>query len=629
MAAASAGEKLEALEAALPPTMVEYCELVRRHTAGGATSRFASRQLLRLACKLDLSDAAASRAASSLAEELLQQGPAAGMFGAGGRGDWERTLVSFAVTAVGAAAADTVYAAAASICDGTSGADAAWVQALGIVVPLLESAASLSAAGGSSALRTLREDLVLPAVQHASAAVRREGVRALGLLCMLEPPSASAIALLRGAAACDARPVRTHATRALCDLALLHGPEKLDEALPPAAAGAVDEAQVVSSAPLIPALLLGLQEPAEGLAAPLAGAAEDEEELRTVAAEGIAKLLLLDAVGAAGADDTLTAKALAHLLVLHLDADEHAHPRLAQCLTVFLPTYAAASVAHKQLLARAAPLALRMAASRKWLPRLGACIATLMNAETRGADAPADMGAEQLAQDLLREALYVHHTYGRVAATKAYLATLTRTAAALTVRAPETLALDGMGAVAKQAAAVHNVLALAQLAHGRLSLEKTLMKELDSCIGRLAALPGVPQAPPLSEERQVELLAVVLQASEQLGGALPFAPPVATAYTPAGRRPARASKTTAQAKLRAAAAADDCAGGTLRVRRATAAAAPAADSDSDSDASDEEDDDSDEEETSDVDAPPPRAPLQKQSGRAAVARAVLADNVVR
>ena len=614
MAAASASEKLEALEAALPETMVQYCELVRRHTAGGVGARFSSRQLLRLACRLDLSDAAAARAASALAEELLVQGPAAGTYGAGGRGDWERTLVAFATAALGNSAPDTVFAAAASLCAEAS--DASWVQALGIVVPLLESAASVRAAGGAAALRDLKEQLIMPAVQHAAVSIRRDGVRALGLLSMLESPSFATISLLRGAAACDSRPVRTHAARALCDLALLYGPEKLDEALPTVAAGDVD-ADAAATAALVPALLNWLLEPAEGLVAPTSGAAdEEEEELRTVAGEGLAKLLLLDAFGTGVDCDAQAVRALSQLLVLQQEVDEHAHPRLAQCLTVFFPTYAAASAAHKRRIAAAAPLVLRDAARRKYLPRLAAFMAQLMHVPTSApadADSTPDLGAEKLAKQLLCEALYAHQSCGRAAAVKAYVSALLRTATALPVRAPEAFAFSGLSAVAAQSEAVHGLLAHAQLACERVT-EKTLLKDLGAFTARLAALPGLLAAPPASEE----LVADMMLSVQQLSAPFPFA-----AAEPSASRPSRAKASTA-AKTTAAPSSGLAA---TRSRRTVVAAMPSlseSEDDGGSDASiDSEDDDS---EASDAEDEPVRsAPAAKQV--AAAPRVALAANV--
>ena len=614
MAAASASEKLEALEAALPETMVQYCELVRRHTAGGVGARFSSRQLLRLACRLDLSDAAASRAASALAEELLVQGPAAGTYGAGGRGDWERTLVAFATAALGNSAPDTVFAAAASLCGDAS--DANWVQALGIVVPLLESAASVRAAGGAAALRDLKEQLIMPAVQHAAVSIRRDGVRALGLLSMLESPTVATISLLRGAATCDSRPVRTHAARALCDLALLYGPEKLDEALPTVAAGNVD-ADAAATAALVPALLNWLLEPAEGLVAPTSGAAdEEEEELRTVAGEGLAKLLLLDAFGTGVDCDAQAVRALSQLLVLQQEVDEHAHPRLAQCLTVFFPTYAAASAAHKRRIAAAAPLVLRDAARRKYLPRLAAFMAQLMHVPTSApadADSSPDLGAEKLAKQLLCEAVYAHQSCGRAAPVKAYVSALLRTATALPVRSPEAFAFSGLSTVAAQSETVHGLLAHAQLACERVT-EKTLLKDLGAFTARLAALPGLLAAPPASEE----LVADMMLSVQQLSAPFPFAAAEASASRPSRAKASAAAKTSAPSSGLAA----------TRSRRTVVAAMPSlseSEDDGGSDASiDSEDDDSDASDAEDAE-PARTAPPAKQA--AAAPRAALAANV--
>ena len=623
VAAAAATEKHEAFDAALPESMVEYCELVRRHTAGGADARFASRQLLRLACRLDLSDAAASRAASALATELLTQGPVAGTYGAGGRGDWERALVGFAVAVLGNNAPDVVFAAAASICKGAESDDARWVQALGIVVPLLESAGSVRSAGGVAALATLKESLISPAIQHASASIRRDGVRALGLLSMLEPPAVATVELLRSAAACDVRPVRTHAARALCDLALLYGPEKLDEALPTASVGDVN-ADALATAALVPALLNWLIEPAEGLVASTSNVAdEEEEELRTVAGEGLAKLLLLDAFGNGADCDAQTVRALSQLLLLLQEVDGHVHPRLAQCLTVFFPTYAAASAAHKRHLAAAVPLVLREAARRKYLPRLAAFVAQLMHVPTNvtgstdAADPSLDLGAEKLGKHLLCEALYAHQSCGRAAAVKAYVSALLRTACALPVRAPEVFAFTGLNAVAVQSETVYDLLAHARLACARVT-EKTLLKDLGAFTARLAALPGL-QAPPAAPEA---LVADMMLNMQQLSAPFPFA---AVATEAAASRPTRSTKASAAAKGSTATAGIAA----TRSRRTVVARMPAlseSEADDASDASmDSEGDDSD---GSDDEAEPfGRSSASTKQQAPAAPRVVLAPNV--
>ena len=291
MAAATASEKLEALEAALPESMEALCTLIRDHAdlaTPGAV--FATRQLLRLASAQDLSDAAAAKAGGALADQLMRQGPLKDAATRGVTADWEAALVAFASAALGAAAPPTVLAAALAVVEAAPEDDAAWLHALALTAALLQGAASLRAAGGTALVRDgLLRDLVLPAVQHSSCAVRAAGMRSLGLVCVLDSQlDAAYVALLRHAAAGDARLVRCQATRALCDLALLHGLPALDGCLPPAALPAAGPS--AATAPLLAALQQCLVEPAQGLAAPAQGAGGDaddvEEEPRTVAAEG-------------------------------------------------------------------------------------------------------------------------------------------------------------------------------------------------------------------------------------------------------------------------------------------------------------------------------------------------------
>ena len=617
VAAASASEKLEALEAALPDTMGEFCALARAHTAGGAPARFASRQLLRLACRLDLSDVTAARAASALAEELLCCAPAPGSYGGGGRGDWERTLVAFAQAALGPHAAGAVYSAAATVRAREPEAEACWVQALGVVAPLLQTAPSARAAGGAAALRDLQRDLVLPAVQHASAAVRREGMRCLGLLCGLEAaPDAALVALLRSAAACDARPVRTQAVRALCDLALLHGPERLNQALPPTPQEA--PADDAASAPLLPSLLRWLGEAAQGLA-PGGGAAEEEEEVRTVAAEGLAKLLLLDCAGELAGQGALPCEALAQLMLLHQSADEHAHPRLAQCLTVFFPVFAAASAQHKLRLAAAALPALRSAVGRRWLPKLAAFLGQQLGEPLAqgagGNDAGADLGMEALARELLREALLAHSHFAKGAQLKPFLAALVRTATSLQLRAPDAMPAHQAQA---QVAAIQSLRACAQLLRDRLA-DKPLAKELNAWLARLLKLAGVAA----EEEPSEELAMAVLERGDEWRESVAHALPLKAS----GGAGAAATRAPRAAKV---AAAETIAMVATRTRGGGKAPAPQAAALSDSDESEEDDDDASADNFNDSEASDASdaedADLDVQPSKP-VARAALAENI--
>jgi len=70
---------------------------------------------------------------------------------------------------------------------------------------------------------------VRPGVTHASARVRREAVKCLGLLGITTgdvrtSAGAECVSILRRALAGDTPPVRCMAARALGDLALLYGP---------------------------------------------------------------------------------------------------------------------------------------------------------------------------------------------------------------------------------------------------------------------------------------------------------------------------------------------------------------------------------------------------------------------
>lgn len=162
--AASAGEALEALDAALPPSTLAACDLVSAHAraaawatargeagggaegspggavagagavagvdAGAACERAccAARQLLRLtAACCDLSDASAAASAQRLADGLLRAAPARGAVGRGGRGDWEAAVVAFAAAAHGGArhAAPSLLAACLDLASRAAAAEAA------------------------------------------------------------------------------------------------------------------------------------------------------------------------------------------------------------------------------------------------------------------------------------------------------------------------------------------------------------------------------------------------------------------------------------------------------------------------------------------------------------------------
>ena len=75
--AAAASDRLEALEAALPPTVEEMVGVIARHADGGAAHRFATGQLMLLAAQcMDFADATGRGAALGMLERMLSAAPA-------------------------------------------------------------------------------------------------------------------------------------------------------------------------------------------------------------------------------------------------------------------------------------------------------------------------------------------------------------------------------------------------------------------------------------------------------------------------------------------------------------------------------------------------------------------------
>ncbi|KAK3246813.1 hypothetical protein CYMTET_43668 [Cymbomonas tetramitiformis] len=212
VAAASAGDLLEALEAALPATVATLFDLVAAYAAAGSERHFAARQLLRLTRCLELADTTGRQAAMQLLHRLLGEPPVEGSFGLGGDESWERALVDAAslvydapstlhrallesalAMALPQAAVEGEGSTAISgeVAEGGPEDEARvarWMQSLLLVVLALEGAASeqglRGAARGSSMedesallLERVMSEVVLPAVQNSAAPLRREGLR--------------------------------------------------------------------------------------------------------------------------------------------------------------------------------------------------------------------------------------------------------------------------------------------------------------------------------------------------------------------------------------------------------------------------------------------------------------------
>mmetsp|Transcript_1 Transcript_1/g.3 ORF Transcript_1/g.3 Transcript_1/m.3 type:complete len:1067 (-) Transcript_1:120-3320(-) len=432
VSAAVAGERIDALEAALPVCAKDLLDLVTVHADAGAV--FVARQLLQILNLVDLADATARRGAAAFVNQQLRKTPTnandahldvsgtASSYALGGTGAWERCLVQTLravseptdVVAVVVAAADALR---------SSGDDASTAQALFLCALLLENVqrAAVSLETGEGIMQTL----VRPGVTHVSASVRKEAVKTLGLLGVVRGVASDdgeTVRVLRTALAADAPAVRCIAAKALGDLALLYGAQELDKQVNATneavertdAEEAEDSEEEAGNAPsllncpITDALCFVMDEPVTDDFAALdenaqfnidangvdvtGGAAVAEAELEgcpgTAAAEALAKLVLRRGKGGfvngsgighnanPSSDATVV---VAKLLAQYLCVDPRARPRLAQCLAVFFPSLASAPPDRRRLVADAAIPVLRALSVEKGVARVAVYLAHLLD----------------------------------------------------------------------------------------------------------------------------------------------------------------------------------------------------------------------------------------------------------
>mmetsp|Transcript_73 Transcript_73/g.228 ORF Transcript_73/g.228 Transcript_73/m.228 type:complete len:1067 (-) Transcript_73:82-3282(-) len=432
VSAAVAGERIDALEAALPVCAKDLLDLVTVHADAGAV--FVARQLLQILNLVDLADATARRGAAAFVNQQLRKTPTnandahldvsgtASSYALGGTGAWERCLVQTLravseptdVVAVVVAAADALR---------SSGDDASTAQALFLCALLLENVqrAAVSLETGEGIMQTL----VRPGVTHVSASVRKEAVKTLGLLGVVRGVASDdgeTVRVLRTALAADAPAVRCIAAKALGDLALLYGAQELDkqvnatnEAVERTDADEAEDSEEEAgnapsllNCPITDALCFVMDEPVTDDFAALdenaqfnidangvdvtGGAAVAEAELEgcpgTAAAEALAKLVLRRGKGGfvngsgighnanPSSDATVV---VAKLLAQYLCVDPRARPRLAQCLAVFFPSLASAPPDRRRLVADAAIPVLRALSVEKGVARVAVYLAHLLD----------------------------------------------------------------------------------------------------------------------------------------------------------------------------------------------------------------------------------------------------------
>ncbi|KAK9811687.1 hypothetical protein WJX72_008386 [[Myrmecia] bisecta] len=454
--AAAAGERLEALEAALPETVSALMELAVAHAAAGEEHRFATRQLLHIAARcVDLTDAAGRKAAADMVQKLLREASS------GSDRRWDAALVEVArhVYSSHAELAEAMLGAIAEMyarwqlgepsdaADGEANA-AQWVQCLSVASLLLQQVPSARVAlaldslpAGCTSIADLHSLLFMPGVGHPSAAVRAEALRCVGLYCMLEGlPEAPVLQLTILRAVLAAKELalagselqdQCVATQALCDLALLRGPKAVDAVYmgllprPEASAQAAAGSEPAESSKPLLALLLDCFAKACVVVKPkgrkkAGDMGSDDMPLASAIAEGLAKLLMhqqlwegppADAAATKGLEQSDAVKVLSRLLVAYFDPATERAAHLRQCLSVFFHTFAAFSARNQRCLALAFLPAARLAlscgpAKKSPAPLLMRFMLQLLQTPLRSTgDATDDDSNGQLAEALVAEVL--------------------------------------------------------------------------------------------------------------------------------------------------------------------------------------------------------------------------------
>jgi condensin complex subunit 3 len=541
--AAAAGDRIEALEAALPASVEDMINIISAHVAGGAEYRFASAQLMSLAAHcMDFTDSTGRRAASNLLHKLFSSGWEECGSGENGKA-WMEAAGKLArkVHAAPAELADAMLTSLGALRDNSNGfngsgsssdADAAWIHALRSTALLLEALPTARPALQAAAEFTLTDmvnEIINPGLEHANANVRCEAVRCLGLYCLLDgipTPLGSHMPTLRSCLASSSQPlaVRAVAARAVGDLALQRGARSLDTLLVAQAA----EDPVVGTEPTIDLMLTALNEWQDAFAvatsapngrrrrsAPSPQEVESVAELGTCLVEALVRLIAVNEFRQASderrgevsaLEDGEVLRLLVALLLLHFDADTEPASRLRQCLSVFFERFASLSVTSQQYLATAVLPAARsacaedLAAGRRTAtsspvaPQVVRFVLQLLQLPVIGMDGKREpLGHEPLTELVLGEILGCAR---RPNVPKPYLSALCKLPLALPMYDAGEDTRETMLRIQVYAAKAAEILS-----------DKIMVKDMTSTVERYAAPLGA--SPELSEEGVAALLAGV------------------------------------------------------------------------------------------------------------------------
>ena len=413
--AAAAGDRLEALENALPASVEEMIEIVEIHGKSGYRNIFASSQLMQLAANcMDFTDATGRRAAANLlAQFLSMSGPAAqslqSVYGKKSEQDknvsnienldalW-RESTSILLRKVYASPTELAQAMLEIIKEiyDSSGSSAeqsmhtyAWIHMLRCCITLLESLPNAHCLMNSLkelALEKEFHNLIEGGLNHSNDLIRKDAVRCLGLYWLLDC-SKTPVHLLEVyqilKSEDQASTVKAVAIQAIGDIALQRGVKVLDQLLVEKDVSEFRENAIDS--PLLSLYLALLENWKElstaittkkrrrvrrGSSATTAQEVENVANLGTCIVEGVVRLIAVNEFRQSidaqrneltAMEDGEVLQILVALLLLGFDPVTEAAPKLRQCLTVFFERFASLSLTSQQYIATATMQAARSA----------------------------------------------------------------------------------------------------------------------------------------------------------------------------------------------------------------------------------------------------------------------------
>ncbi|XP_062622300.1 condensin complex subunit 3-like [Saccostrea cucullata] len=212
-----------------------------------------------------------------------------------------------------------------------------------IVAEMLE---TLSLSSVSPSLQMLIESLILPGIQNEDGRIRNLAVKALGLCCVISKDLVMQyLPLFMQASQIDVELVRCTALRVIFDMLHLHGLEVMQRGRQD------DETSSTSTADSLLERQDSVEDGSSGAAAAKLVAIlcafldKESSELRTVAGEGLAKLLLSGRV--------VSSKILSHLILIWYNPTTEDDTHLRHCLGTFFPIYAFAGRANQDVVEEA------------------------------------------------------------------------------------------------------------------------------------------------------------------------------------------------------------------------------------------------------------------------------------